>query len=204
MQTIKDEAVVGSATFSSDRACRFLLSRWWVPEAKGALVCMANPSSAGAEKNDPTISRLIRLVRAQGYGAVNVVNWCPLIGSNPTEVITKWKLLYHHDRELWQEMFDYNLKTIRSVANDSYLRFVAWGNIIPVLDDSAALRAALTNDGVYPVYAFSLTLNQNPMHPLARGRNRIKAGEHPKRFETLRWQKIDDAGSVITQAVRKL
>jgi hypothetical protein len=52
-----------SAEFSIDGKHRLRLDRWWAPGPR-AVVCMANPSKAGAHDNDATVWNLIALVRA--------------------------------------------------------------------------------------------------------------------------------------------
>lgn len=57
----------------ADGRYRYLLWRRWA-EADSLLFVMLNPSTADAERDDPTIRRCIGFARAWGFGGVEVVN----------------------------------------------------------------------------------------------------------------------------------
>jgi hypothetical protein len=75
------------AEFSIDLRYRYRLTRAW---AVGpiALFVMLNPSTANAEKDDPTICKCIKLARSWGSGALDVVNLCALISPHPRALFT--------------------------------------------------------------------------------------------------------------------
>ncbi|WP_348629395.1 DUF1643 domain-containing protein [Methylobacterium sp. 17Sr1-1] len=73
---------MGSAEFSTCGLHRYRLDRWWSDEPR-ALVCMRNPSTAGADRNDPTICRCARCCRGGPASAGS--RWStPTTGSRPT------------------------------------------------------------------------------------------------------------------------
>ncbi|MBV8764107.1 MAG: DUF1643 domain-containing protein [Hyphomicrobiales bacterium] len=172
-----DEPVIhGSAEFGETRGwpLRFRLDRWW-DERPRALVCMANPSHAGAERDDPTISNLVRLARPLPIGGFTVVNAEPFIASVPA-VLYRWR---RHAIE--RRLNDYrairrrNLALIRELSESASLRIVAWGRLLSSLPPAPLLLSALSLDFTRALHAFALTKDGCPKHPLARGRHRIEA-----------------------------
>ena len=64
----------GSAVFSRCGRYRYVLRRQW-DSWKGVVMFVGlNPSTADAEKDDPTIRRCVRFARDLGFGSVIVVN----------------------------------------------------------------------------------------------------------------------------------
>ena len=75
-----------SATFSIDRRYRYKLVRHW-GGCNGSLVwIMLNPSTAGAEDDDPTIRRVVRFSHDLGYSGCEVLNLYSLITPYPCEL----------------------------------------------------------------------------------------------------------------------
>lgn len=167
----------GSAAFETSPIgkLRWLLDRWR-KDGPRALICMANPSYAGADKNDPTIRRIMELLPSDIAG-FTVVNWMPYIATNPSDLYA-W-------RETWGGMADYknivevNTSMIRGLSAFAAQRFIAWGNLVPSVPDTHRVLAAMSHDCKYPLYAFGLTLDGSPKHPMARGKHRIANGTTP-------------------------
>lgn len=70
------------ATFSPCRAYRYQLWRTW-SRRRPVVFLMLNPSTADAQKNDPTVERCERRARAMGAGGVIVVNIFALRSTDP-------------------------------------------------------------------------------------------------------------------------
>lgn len=74
------------AVLSADGVYRYLLERRWNRLLPQALLIMLNPSTADANKDDPTIMAVIRLLRALGYGGFEVVNLMAYRTKSPAEL----------------------------------------------------------------------------------------------------------------------
>lgn len=163
--------VQASALFAGPEH-RATLSRWWAPGPR-ALVCMANPSTADATTNDPTIHNLIRLIQALGYPGFTVVNVETKIASWPKDLRTWLDTVDHAERKEWR---DRNEADIRALSEGAAVRIAAWGNEPRQDWHLARIVRALTLDGRHPLMAFALTKNGHPRHPLARGTQRLVVG----------------------------
>lgn len=162
--------VRGSVEFSPCGNHRIRLDRWWSEEPR-ALVCGANPSQAGADRNDPTIHRLLALLRGRpGIGGFTMTNAETFIATDPADLI-RWRDAQTLD-EL-QRVQRSNLSRIRDLSVAAKVRIVAWGELVrPGLHTNRVL-AALSLDGLHPLHAFGRTNAGAPKHPLARGHHRI-------------------------------
>lgn len=79
--------IENDAIFSDCGRYRYLLRRTWDQAKPRALFVMLNPSTANANRDDPTIRSCVRLVKALGYGSVEVVNLFGLISADPGELL---------------------------------------------------------------------------------------------------------------------
>lgn len=166
----------GDALFSTDRKLRHRLDRWWSDEPR-ALICMANPSDAGAERNDPTIHNLIRLVRPlPGIGGFTVVNWEPYIATDPKD-LHRWRA--EVDLRWLADTHGMNLALIAALSGPAAIRIVAWGDIVPQGPHTTQTQNAMSLNGLYALQAFGFTKSGRPKHPMARGKSRISNGTVP-------------------------
>jgi len=82
---------VGKATFSDDHRYRYDLVRCWPKDlttvADLCLWVMLNPSSAGADTDDPTVRKCQGFARRWGFGGIVVVNLFGLVATDPTALV---------------------------------------------------------------------------------------------------------------------
>jgi hypothetical protein len=160
-----------SASFGdgeSKSAYRFALRRDWTDELtlftdavrgpQHALFIMLNPSTADAEKNDPTVAKCIRLSQRWGFGALEVRNIFPLRSTDPSRLRKEL-----HDPKITKR----NMLAIAECLNDPNTGIIvaAWGNHGSYLQRAVMVRDVLAKSGV-PVYCFKISDQGQPVHPL--------------------------------------
>jgi hypothetical protein len=74
------------AVLSDDGRYRYRLSRRWT-EGPTLHWVMLNPSTADADKDDPTIRRCVGFATHNGFGSISVCNLFALRATNPRELI---------------------------------------------------------------------------------------------------------------------
>ena len=174
------KAIQGSAEFCErySAECRTRLDRWWETGPR-ALVCMANPSYAGEDKNDPTIHRLIELTKALGYPGFTVVNWLPYIATAPKDLFA-WRDRFSRENYAgYREFHTWAADLIVCPTKVAAARFIAWGNLVPHVPHTQQILEAMSECGRYDLLAFDVTKDGSPKHPMARGQHRIVAGQQP-------------------------
>lgn len=163
----------GSALFSDEDPplFRWRLDRWWGSGPR-ALVCMANPSYAGGDKNDPTITQLIKLTEALGFPGFTAVNWSPYIATAP-KALHAWRW-NHPEQAVPAE--NRNIAQMAALSADAAVRIIAWGNIVPSVPVTQRVLRAMSLDHEFPLFAFGTTKDGAPKHPMARGKARLAIG----------------------------
>lgn len=108
------------ATFSKDGKKRFDLIRDWRDEIgspdKTVLFAGLNPSKAGADKDDPSVRKMIGFARRWGFGRLVVVNLNPIVCTDP------W------DLPPWYGIDVENRAITRQWMGEADLVVAAWGN----------------------------------------------------------------------------
>ncbi|WP_298967676.1 DUF1643 domain-containing protein [uncultured Methylobacterium sp.] len=167
----------GSAEFSDCGEHRIRLDRWWSDEPR-ALVGMANPSKAGADRNDPTICTLNRLLYGRpGIGGYTVVNAEDRIATDPADLARWLRDMEMNDRAVLRTLRTLNINRIRELSAAASVRIVAWGNLLKGGLHAERVIRAMSLDGKRPLYAFGTTADGAPKHPMARGHHRIPLGQ---------------------------
>jgi len=144
----------GSADLSPCGRWRYGLTRIWDPALAPLRFVMLNPSTADADRDDPTIRRCIAIARRAGAGALVVANLCALRATDPAA-------LRHADDPVGPG----NAAVLRAMVADGAPIVCAWGaggvrsaDPGPFLADAAAAGVRLL--------ALGLTRDGHPRHPL--------------------------------------
>jgi hypothetical protein len=74
------------ALFDPSGRYRYRLSRRWAGGGRAIAFVMLNPSTADAERDDPTIRRCSGFARAWGFSAMTVVNLFALRATDPARL----------------------------------------------------------------------------------------------------------------------
>lgn len=170
----------GDAEFSEVNGwkLRHRLDRWW-RDGPRALICMANPSYAGKDDNDPTIHRLIKLTDRPHIAGFTVVNFEPYIATDPAD-LARWRVAAAWNHEPQYRMVSIaNLDLIRELSVGAATRIIAWGNLVPHVAHRVRVLDAMSLDGRHDLYTFGMTQDGSPKHPMARGRHRIPDDVEP-------------------------
>lgn len=124
------------------------LVRWHHP----ALFIMLNPSTADAEKNDPTIRRCLSFASLNGCTELTVVNLFALRATNPLE------LMDHGD-----PVGPFNDQRIAEMIEDHQMGIIvaAWG-----AHPFAKKRAQYIKERFGPFVCLGTTKDGSPRHPL--------------------------------------
>jgi hypothetical protein len=165
----------GNAVFSQFGAwtLRHQLDRRW-GDGKVALICMLNPSRAGGVDNDPTIHRLLKLTDRPHLRGFTVVNVEPYVATHPTD-LRKWRAAITREQPRdYASICSANLALIRKLSKRAAIRIVSWGNLVPQGPPRAKTLRAMSLDGAHDLYAFGVTQDGSPKHPMARGPHRIR------------------------------
>ena len=153
--TDRDHA--NGATFSPDGRYRYHLWRS-AQKRRGAgsiTFIMLNPSTADAEKDDPTIRRCLAFAKEWGYRRLDVVNLFALRATNPKAL----KAVSYPEA-----VGPHNDQAIERVMNDSSLVVAAWGahGALHQRDDDVIRMVVPTGKMHY----LRFTKGKHPAHPL--------------------------------------
>lgn len=142
--------ITRSAEFSADGAYRYRLTREWAEGGRATFV-MLNPSTADAQKDDPTIRRCIGFARSWGLGGLTVVN---LYGFRATKPADLWTAADPIGPE--------NDRHLREVAMSGSPLIAAWG----AHAESSRVDQVLSLPGFGGIACLEVTKNGAPRHPL--------------------------------------
>ena len=142
-----------------------------------------NPSTAGplpTDPNDPTIWRLIDLLRGLRFGRLLMVNLTPFQSPHPA-VMLEWfqGLSLHARHEHLNQAWEHIIAAAREASPDGV--FAAWGHWPKDDGWPDAVRQYLDEGGI-ALHAFGFNANGSPRHPMARGLHRI-----PNDVQPVRW-----------------
>lgn len=144
----------GDAIFSPCGTYRYLLQRFWHARLESLCMVMLNPSTADAEKDDPTVARCVERARRLGFGSLEVVNIFALRSTDP-------KALYRHEDPVGPE----NDEQIVISARTCNMTICAWGTHGALRERGKRVLQLLRHAGVKP-YALRVSAKGHPCHPL--------------------------------------
>lgn len=162
----KGDGIHRDARFAKSGDRRFLLTRRWAEaeDTPYVLFCMLNPSTANAEKDDPTIRKCMKYARDWGYGALHVVNLFDFITPSPGD-LHEW-LRSNEDREQQRPLY---LDIIRDQSQYAALTVCGWGTWGGWFPE----RAKAVHAMLHRPHALHITKDGHPGHPLYLKSNAI-------------------------------
>jgi hypothetical protein len=138
------------AEFSKCGNYRYKLWRIWDGSKPLAMCIGLNPSTANANKNDQTISYLIKMLTILGYGGFYMMNLFAIISSKPDVLLTHPDPIGDNDE---------HLDEVREICEDVIF---CWGNF-----KQAEGRIKVVAPRFPNALCFGTTANGKPFHPLA-------------------------------------
>lgn len=149
--------MISQAHFSADERFRYSLRRTWNDDGPRLLVVMLNPSTADANKNDPTISRVIQRAQTGNFGGIVVTNLYAFRSPYPAHLLKEWT----NARDVIGPCND---QVIRESAAECDTALVAWGNHVMAWRRDRKVLEILNKNCC--VLALGLTSDRFPRHPL--------------------------------------
>jgi hypothetical protein len=180
------------AIFDTTGKYRYRLWREWDAQAPKLAFIMLNPSTADAEKNDPTIRRCIGFARAWGYGAIEVVNLFAYRATDPQEL-----------RAAAEPIGKENDRHLLAAMERSQTLILAWGNWGSLYQRDQAVLRLLSQQPVsqQPVSQQPVLSQQKRLYCL--GKNQSGQPRHPLYLKrTVTPSPFDSPGSTPTPALR--
>lgn len=160
------------AVLSPDQRHRYWLWRRWDRSKPFLVVAMFNPSTANAQIDDPTISRLCKWAKRWGYGGVLVINIYSLRSPDPA-------IIRDDPRRAFGDAQPAAIGQALALASEQGTPLlVAWGNLASPADTRIILDAAEDLD----LICLGTTKDGRPKHPMARGQHRV-----PDEIEPMPW-----------------
>ena len=146
------------AVISPDERYRYLLRRRWMPGPTFGFI-MLNPSTADAQRDDPTIRRCIGFAGSHGCGSLLVVNLFALRTTHPGALLAKGETPVGPENDV----------AIIEALAECPIVVAAWGSF-PYLHSKLShrpeqvIRMALDHD--HSLAALGKTIGGYPRHPL--------------------------------------
>lgn len=137
------------ALFSEDGTRRYWLYRQWDRTKTNVMFIGLNPSTAGKDRDDPTIRRVVAISKALGYGGVYMLNCFPFISTDP--------------KKLEADRCEKNIEHLAVIGDKVEMVFFAWGNFdIVSYSGMFTVLCAMFPDA----QALFKNKNGSPKHPL--------------------------------------
>ncbi len=149
--------MIKGATISNCGKYRYDLWRIWDWREPRVLFTMLNPSTADADKDDPTIRRCIKFAKDYSFGGMYVCNLFAFRATNP-------KQLYKADDPIDPENMHHIHRAAVLKCNGEVI--CAWGNHGSLNGRSGEMIWAFKNLWGVKGKCFGLTKKGEPKHPL--------------------------------------
>ncbi|ARR54568.1 hypothetical protein HY78_14580 [Rhizorhabdus wittichii DC-6] len=161
-----------SAEISDCGLYRYSLEREW-GGGKGypLTVCMLNPSTADAQRDDPTLLTLINFAKLWGFSGLYIVNLFAWRASSPAEMRTAADPVGPRNVAATGEAM-----LMAAITREPML--AAWGNGGHFMGAAATLIRRANDFGI-DLVCLGETRDGSPKHPLARGRHRVPRDQQP-------------------------
>jgi hypothetical protein len=146
-----------TAKLSDCQKYRFSLIRVWDESKPTILFIGLNPSTADAEKDDPTIKKLITYTKAWGYGGFEIVNLFAFRSSDPKYLIGL--------NSTPIAVGSGNANYLKQAASNHTMIVCMWGNQAKEISETITELWAQYFKG-RGAHCFKLNRDGSPAHPL--------------------------------------
>ena len=149
--------IESDAGISDDGKFRYWLKRRWSKDGKLLGFVMLNPSTADAQKNDPTIRKCIGYAETGGYAGIYVTNLFALRATQPEALLTA--------KDPQGPLNDMAIAGMNFLCEDV---ICAWGSPTGKLKRLVEIRALPVRTLLKGTNTFALKFTQDgsPAHPL--------------------------------------
>lgn len=172
------ENINKGADFSNDSLYRYRLWRIWDESKPKAMVIGLNPSNANAEKDDPTISILKRMLSKLGYGGFYMMNCFAYITSKPA-------LLKHNPMS---DEWNNNVLTVTAAGCVDVILAYGGFKVIKEKGRDKELIEMFPN-----AKCFGISKDGSPIHPLAM---QERNGRNPNKPELFNYREHRDQKTI--------
>ena len=148
------ETMTKTAILSPCRQYRYKLTRIWDDKLPMVTFVMLNPSSADAEKDDPTVKKCMAFARAWGRGGVVILNLFALRATGPSALLNM-------DDPVGPEN-DFHLAHL---LPEDGLVIAAWGTMGSYMGRDKKVLSMFKEAGIV-LHCLNVTMNGHPQHPL--------------------------------------
>ena len=143
--------MIRSAVISEDGLYRYELRRQWDQSRSFIVWCLLNPSTANADRDDPTVRRCIGFSQAWGHGGLIVVNLMSYRATRPQDCLNAD-----------DPYGPLNHVYLDSAASRRPRVMCAWGSRAP----KCAVEIALRYLPRRRLFCLGITKDGSPRHPL--------------------------------------
>lgn len=139
----------------NSRKYRYLLWRGWDPTLPRMAAVLLNPSIADADRDDPTLRRVVSYAMAWNYGAVDIVNVFAGVATKPKDL-----------RDMDDPVGPLNDMHVQGICNAAKFVLCGWGEELEHYPDDASRILRTLRPYFVKCHALALTKNGSPKHPL--------------------------------------